>query len=621
MNFTDIVGLDTAKQALLLLAVDPSLGGCAMAAPVGSGKSTLARAFAALLPDGTPFIEMPVNVTEDRLLGGLDLEATLASGQRVVERGLLAAAHGGVLYVDGLNLLDSSVEAALMETMASGIVRVEREGLSAVHPAQFVLIATYDPAEGDVRRGLLDRLALIAPFTSNGDARARAEVVRRSSRDLIDDGELQMLRALVADARARLQQVHLRDVQISGLVQAALSLGVEGNRADVFACKVACAAAALAGRGDVEDEDLKLAARLTLMPRATRLPEAEDEQKEKSQEQRPEAPPEESPSDTDQPADERPEQPQEQKPEEIEALMLSAIEADLPADVLSLPFAMQRRGRSGSRGEALNAKRGKFVRAIEAAPRGNRISVLHTLMAAAPWQKVRAMTGKPVSGGQKTVNGGLRPEHRLRLTKTDIRVKRYRDKAGTLYIFVVDASGSMALNRMREAKGAAAKLLQNAYVHRDQVALIAFRGRAAQVLLPPSTSVERAKRELDVLPTGGGTPLASALLSAWQLAKQARGRGVMQSSLVLMTDGRGNVALNADAQDNREQVKLEIEQLAAMVRADGVAAIVIDTQANYLSRGEAPRLAQHLGGRYVYLPNARAEQIAAQVAGASAGGR
>lgn len=184
-----------------------------------------------------------------------------------------------------------------------------------------------------------------------------------------------------------------------------------------------------------------------------------------------------------------------------------------------------------------------------------------------------------------------------------------------LYVFVVDASGSMALNRMREAKGAAIRLLQEAYIHRDQVALIAFRGQGAHVLLAPSQSVERAKRELDILPTGGGTPLASALLAAWETARQARGRGITQATLVLMTDGRANIAWAAprDEQPGKDEIRRELEALSALLRADGVQAVVIDTQANYLSRGEAPRLAQWLNGRYVYLPNAKAAQIASQV--------
>ncbi|MCS6846466.1 MAG: VWA domain-containing protein [Anaerolineae bacterium] len=683
LTFTDIVGLETAKQALLVLAVNPALAGVAIAATVGSGKSTLARAFAALLPEDAPFVELPVNVTEDRLLGGLDLEATLATGVRVIERGLLARAHGGVLYVDGLNLLDNSIMAHLMEAMANGAVRVEREGLSAVHPARFVLVGTYDPSDGEVPRGLLDRIGLIVPFAPQTDAHSRAEVVRRNQprrrgeaervsysgcmcqqeqrhmlgrarslqraiadassarngvralpRDIFDpirecaspstsphlcgevmDDETQMLRAMIADARTRLPQVHIQDEQVQALIQTALSLGVEGNRADVFAVQAALAKAALDGRESVDDDDLRLAVRLVLLPRATRLPDADERRETKGEETRGQV---DRGNLEDRDESNATVEPQNER---LEELLLSAAEAELPKDVLNLPFGMQRRGRSGSRGAALNNRRGRFVRAVEGDPRGNRIALLQTLMAAAPWQKLRMKNEElrikkadkgTISFSILNSQFSIRPE--------DVRVKRFRDKAGMLYIFAVDASGSMAINRMREAKGAAIRLLQDAYVHRDQVALIAFRGQRAQVLLQPSQSVERAKRELDVLPTGGGTPLASALFTAWQLAQQARTRGIAQATLVLLTDGRANVSLGSresgvnNAPVDKAELQQEIQRLAALLRADGIRAIVIDTQANYLSRGEAPKLAEWLGGRYVYLPNARAEQIAKMLA-------
>ncbi|MDW8350673.1 MAG: magnesium chelatase ATPase subunit D [Anaerolineae bacterium] len=623
LTFADIVGLDTAKQALLLLAVNPALAGVTFAATVGSGKSTLARAFAALLPDDAPFVELPVNVTEDRLLGGLDLEATLASGTRVIERGLLARAHGGVLYVDGLNLLDHSVMAYLIEVMTRGAVHVEREGLSAVHPARFVLVGTYDPSDGEVPRGLLDRIGLIVPFALQTDADLRAEVVRRNHLRRRSDAagclgeaasdEVHMLRAMIADARARLSQVHIQDEQVEALIHASLSLGVEGNRADVFAVQAALAKAALDGRNSVDDDDLRLALRLVLLPRATRLPEADDRRK--TEDDAASLP---NRSNQNHEGQEASNEALQTQPEQIEELLLSAASAELPKDVLNLPFAVQRRGRSGGRGATLNSQRGRFVRAVEGAPQGNRIALLQTLMAAAPWQAVRRREARDGQSSRAIPHAAPR----VCIRKEDLRVKRFRDKAGMLYIFAVDASGSMAINRMREAKGAAIRLLQDAYVHRDQVALVAFRGRRAQVLLQPSQSVERAKRELDVLPTGGGTPLASALLTAWQLARQARGRGIPQATLVLMTDGRANVGLEgsdsdrsdaqlppSDPRSQKAQLQAELQRLAALLRADGMQTIVIDTQANYLSRGEASKLAEWLGGRYVYLPNARAEQI------------
>jgi magnesium chelatase subunit D len=618
--FADVVGLDTAKQALLLLAVNPALRGVCMAATVGSGKSTLARAFAALLPQGTPFVELPVNATEDRLIGGLDLEATLATGQRVIEPGLLARADGGVLYADGLNLLDASVMAALMDTAATGAVRIEREGLSAMHSARFVLVGAYDSSDGEVRCGLLDRVGLIVPFVPLKDARARAEVVRRNDHRgdaEIAEEETAVLRQMIAVAREQLPQVAISDEQIEALTQTALSLGVEGNRADVFAVQAALAKAALDGRSAVDDDDLKLAVRLVLVPRATQMPQPEENPDNRRQNPD-QATAEQSTDDTDDQPTTDHQQPQ------IEELLLDAAQAELPSDVLTLPFAMQRRGKSGSRGAALNGKRGRMVAAVEGPLRGNKIALLPTLLAAAPWQAMRRLENRDWRLRSSISN----LQSPLAIRHSDIRVRRFRDKAGMLYIFVVDASGSMALNRMREAKGAAIRLLQDAYVHRDQVALIAFRGQQAQVLLAPSQSVDRAKRELDVLPTGGGTPLASALLTAWQTAQQARSKGVSQATLVLMTDGRGNVGLEigdqrlefggqsqlSNPQSQKAQIQAELQKLAALIHADGVNAVVVDTQANYLSRGEAPRLAQWLGGRYVYLPNAKAEQIAKVVA-------
>ena len=193
------------------------------------------------------------------------------------------------------------------------------------------------------------------------------------------------------------------------------------------------------------------------------------------------------------------------------------------------------------------------------------------------------------------------------LRADDLRIKQYRSKAGALFLFAVDASGSMALHRMRQAKGAVHALLQKAYVHRDRVALLAFRGQSAELLLPPSQSVELARRALDLLPTGGGTPLAAALLAAIDVAQQARARGIMQTVLVLLTDGRANVGLRA----GRDQVAEELQTLGRAVVAAGIQTIVVDTQRTYLSRGEARKLAEWLAGEYVYLPNAQGDQIAA----------
>jgi len=599
LSFSEIVNLDLAKRALLLLAVDPSLGGVVIPASVGSGKSTLARAFARLLPEDTPFVELPINATEDRLLGGLDLEMVLATGKRVIEKGLLAKAHGGVLYVDSLNLLDSMISAQLIDTISRGAVIIEREGLSAVHEAKFMLVATFDPSDGEVRMGLLDRIGIIVPFSAQSTAEVRAEVVRcvraKELEHATDHAEAEQeetaLRALILAARADLKKVVLYDEQLEALVQTALELGVEGNRADVFAAKVAVANAALNGETEVGDDDLKLAAKLVLLPRATRIPEKEEERAE------PTAPPQTAPPESSNSEESQTNEPQLPSPEDLSNMLLETIETVLPESMLNLNFAQQRKGKSGKRGVAENKRRGKYIRAVSGSLQEGKLALIPTLMAAAPWQRTR-----------RTEPQG-RVKNRLIIKKEDIRIKRFRDKAGTLFVFVVDSSGSMALNRMRQAKGAVSHLLQSAYIHRDQVALVAFRGKKAEVLLPPSQSVERAKRELDVLLTGGGTPLASALLTAWKTIVQMRDKSNLQATLVLITDGRANVALD-QSQGDREKIQKELDELSALIRSDNIHSIVIDTQMNFLTKGEAQQLAQKLGGKYVYLPNARAEQIA-----------
>jgi len=597
----------------MLLAIDPSLGGVVIPAAVGSGKSTLARAFQDILPEQTPFVELPLNVTEDRLIGGVDLEATLVKGARVVQHGVLSKAHEGVLYVDSLSLLDSSAVSHVMDAMSRGEVLVEREGLSEVHPSKFMIVGTYDPSDGEVRMGLLDRVGLIVPFTTQNDFRARKQILQcnigqKDAEDTQD--ELRMLKGILDAARKLLPQVSMTKEQIQGLIQSAISLGVEGNRVDIFVIRAALASAALAQRTDVDEEDMKLAVKLVLVPRATCMPQREEEveeqmpPEEEMPPEEPEAEDEEAPPDN---SDPDAEEENEETPDMIEELMMDAIETELPENLMNISLASKKKSKSGSRGEALNNRRGRFVRSQPGEIRGGKVALIPTLISAAPWQESRRLERLRKTGKVSTTG--------LIINKEDVKVKKFRDKSGTLFIFIVDASGSMALNRMRQAKGAVSHLLQNAYVHRDQVALISFRGKEAQLLLPPSQSVDRAKRELDVLPTGGGTPLASAIYLAWETAKQARTKGVSQIMFVLITDGRGNIGLQSMMDKNapkapKEEIEKEVEALAASVYADGIASIVVDTQMNYLSRGEAPKLAEKLGGRYFYLPNAKAEQIA-----------
>jgi magnesium chelatase subunit D len=678
LPFAAVVGHTLGKQALLLLAIEPRLGGVLIAARPGTAKTTLARSFHALLPQmqqiagcsshcdpshpshwcsecrakyvdhappvemiTPPFINLPLNITEDRLLGGLALEATLQQGKRVAERGVLAEANRGVLYCDELNLLDDGLANYLMDAISRRRLALEREGLSGDYPTEFVVIGTFDLDEGEIRPSLMDRVGMLVSVSPVDVPEARMEIMSRamawdrnpvSVEDEYAD-ETSLLRSLIAAGRELLPQVTITFEQLQALSEIALRLGVPGNRADVFAVSAAKAAAALEGRIEVDEADLKLAVQLVLLPRATRLPEPEPPEEE---EPPPPPPPEDEPPPPPEDEENDPEQQQQEEEPQLEDLVMSAMEAEIPTDILAMIQARQARAKAGSRGEAYNWKRGRHIQSVPGKPGQGRIAIIDTLRAAAPFQSVRKGTANGKKGAKlkiKTAELGVRGRRvrvgkfapppagsKVEIRSDDLRLKRYKDKAGVLFIFAVDASGSMALNRMREAKGAVTQLLQQAYVHRDKVALISFRGREAEVLLPPSQSVELAKRSLDVLPTGGGTPLASALMTSFRVSQQARQQGINKTMIVLITDGRGNVLLREDdetatlnKEDRKARAAEEVSKLAGALAADGLSAVVMDTQTSFLSKGEAAQLARQLGARYIYLPRADARSIAGTV--------
>ena len=583
-----LVALDAPRLALMLLAIEPRLRGVAFAGPAGSGKSALLHGLHALLPD-LPFEQLPIGADDEALLGGLDLEATLARGTRVVRTGLLARADGGVLAVEDCNLLPESAANQLLGALDSGEVRIEREGLSLRSPCRLRLVATFDPAEGAPRAHLLDRLGLIVALPRPGAAAARAEVVRRHlspAEDLWQE-DLGLLRDVVATARAGLAEVELGDRQARELAAAALAFGVQGHRADLFAQLVARASAALALRDRVEREDLELAVRFVLAPRATRNADATPPEPPRPPTEAPPPPPD--PTRDDATHDGLPEPDEMQLGDEV----LAALATDLPDVLATLPFRAAHGGRSGSRGST-DGRRGRHVASVPGTPREGRLDVIATLRIAARGQRLRAPHPARVGG-------------RIVVRAEDLRVKRFRDKAGALFLFAVDASGSMALNRMRQAKGAVHALLERAYVNRDRVALMSFRGQGAELLLPPTGSVELLRRAVDQIPTGGGTPLAATLVAALDVAQQARRRGLQNVVLVLLTDARANVGLKAD----RAGVEDELRQLAMAAAATGLKSLVIDTQRSYLSQGSAQKLASWLGGQYLYLPGADGSAIAA----------
>ena len=584
MPLPGLVALDTPRLALLLLAVEPRLRGVAFAGPAGSGKSALLHGLAALLP-GLPFEMLPLGSDEEALLGGLDLEATLARGARVVRHGLLARADGGLLAAEDCNLLPEGTVNLLLGALDAGEVRIEREGLSLRSACRLRLVATFDPAEGPPRAHLLDRIGLIVPLPRLAPAGARSEIVRRHLSPAADlwEEDLAVLRDVVAVARTSLGDIRLSEPQARELAAAAVALGVQGHRADLFAQLTARASAALALRDAVQREDLELAVRLVLVPRATQQPTAPPTDPPAT-----ETPPQSSQDTPDTPPD-PPTEPPADGDVELTEEVLAALAIDLPDVLATLPFRSARGGRSGSRGST-DGTRGRHVTSVPGTPREGRLDVIARLRAAARWQRLRP-----------------RGARRVAIRAEDLRIKRFRDKAGALFLFAVDASGSMALNRMRQAKGAVHALLEKAYVNRDRVALMSFRGQGAELLLPPTGSVELLRRAVDQIPTGGGTPLAATLVAALEVAQQARRRGLHNVVLVLLTDARANVGLKAD----RAGVEDELRQLALLTAASGLRALVIDTQRSYLSQGSAQKLAAWLGGQYLYLPGASGATIAA----------
>jgi magnesium chelatase subunit D len=576
------VGFDDPRLALMLIAVEPRLQGIIFVGPPGSGKSAIMHGFAELLPD-VPLVQLPIGCDADMLLGGLDLEATLHSGKRVVRPGALVRANGGVLLVDGCNLMGEGADTVVLGALEDGQVRLEREGVSERSPAKFTMIAAYDPGEGSPRAHLLDRVGLLVTMPAITATAARVEIVRRHLGGVDPDWEeeAELMRALIATARDALPDIVISAEDQEQLIAIALSLGIEGHRADLFAVLAAKASAALGLRDVVEREDVDLAIRLVLMPRATRFPEPPAPPS--SPQAEAESEPDDAPTESD-PDDGLPDESNLELTEDI----LDALATALPLDLGSLPFAQSRGGKTGSRGST-NGKRGRHVASVPGHLTGNKIDVIATLRAAAPWQKLRA-----------------RRQDHIAIRADDIRIKRYKSKAGALFLFAVDASGSMALNRMREAKGAVHALLEQAYVNRDRVALISFRGQSADLLLPPTGSVELLRRAVDRIPTGGGTPLAATLTLAIDVADQARRKGFQNIILVLLTDGRANIGLRA----GREDVDAELKQMAQTTAAFGIKSILIDTQRSFLDHRAGENLAGWLGGTYLYLPNAKSSAIA-----------
>jgi magnesium chelatase subunit D len=640
--FAALVGQERLKQALILNAVNPLIGGVLIRGEKGTAKSTAARGLAELLPPmavvaGCPFhcdpeklelmcdacrqrqaqgevlprrqrpmpvVDLPLGTTEDRLLGTIDLERAIKSGEKHFEPGLLAAANRGILYVDEVNLLDDHLVDVLLDAAAMGVNVVEREGISFAHPALFILVGTMNPEEGELRPQLLDRFGLCVEVTGLHHLQARMDVVqRRLAFEADPEGfaarwlkEQEIIRQAILAARERLPQVSFGEDILRLITAICLDQGVDGHRADIFMLKVAQTLAAYRGRPEVADADVREAAALVLPHRLRRQPfsdtemdqtkleetfrKHQEELKERHREQ-PSPQPGGSPDD----------------PEEAQLVgeVTVAPGDTFPVRPLELAPKRQTPKAPGRRTRARSDDHtGRYVRPTLHKAGPPDLALDATIRAAAPFQPMRE-------------HGNLA----LAISEPDLRYKVREKRIGRHILFVVDASGSMGADvRMAETKAALLSLLIDAYQKRERVGLIVFRGREARLTLPFTHSVEMAQRHLAVLPTGGKTPLPHALKLALEVLKEEKDRHPQDAFLlVLITDGRANISLKGGrAMD-------EVKELADRVKHLGVNSLILDTEAfaPCLDLGCLPELSRLMGGLYHCLTTIRAEEMVSRV--------
>jgi len=577
-------GWEHAVRAAAAFAVDPAgLGGVVLRALPGPVRSRWLALVEGLLPESVPWRHVPVHVADERLLGGLDLAATLAAGRPVRERGLLVEADGGVAVAAMAERMTSSQAARWAAVLDTREVVLERDGLASRDSTRFGVIAVDEGVEDDEEppAALAERLAL------------RLDLAAIAPRDAV--GVFAPER--VAAARERLPRVVAPVAVVETLCATAAALGIDSIRAPWLALRAACAAAALEGRDEVDEADVFDAVAWVLAPRARCLPPCEAEAPEEDAEAPPEPEPEAESDAAPDPGDRT-----------DEDRVLEAAAAAIPPRLLEQLRAAGgpriERGALGRAGALTGAGRGRPCGVRRGRPGGGaRLDLPATLRAAAPWQRLR----------RRERAGGPVAARRIEVRRDDLRITRLRHRSETCAIFAVDASGSTVLQRLAEAKGAVELLLAECYVRRDRVALVAFRGERAELVLPPTRSLVRAKRALAALAGGGGTPLASGIDLALELALGVQRRG-STPLVVVLTDGRANV--DRRGRPGRGRADADATEAARRLRSAGIPGLLVDTSPR--PRPAAERLAAELAARYLPLPHASSRALCAAVQDAAA---
>jgi len=582
----DALRAQDAWRAAACLAVDPvGLGGAVLRTDLGEATEAWLAALAGPLPEGEGLRRLPPHIDDERLLGGTDLAATLRAGRPVHARGLLEECARGVLVLPMAERAEAQLAARLGAALDQRSVLVARDGQQREFATGFALVALDGGRASDEQcvPRLRERLALHVDLAG-----------------LRADAPPPLAREELLSARALLPSIDVGDEALQALCATALACGIGTLRAPLLALRVARVHAALDGRDTLDEQDLSFAARLVLAPRATIDPSAQSAEPE----QQPPEPPPESPED---PPDDQPRDPAEV--DKLEDSVQAAAQAVIPKDLLErLAAAELARTRSGTAGRSganvLAKRRGRPAGVRAGRPgAGTRLNLLATLRSAAPWQRLRGREAMARAGTHAAGQAS-----RVRVLPDDFRVTWYRQRKQTVTIFAIDASGSSALHRLAEAKGAVELLLAGCYVRRDEVAVIAFRGRQAELVLPPTRSLVRVKRSLAGLPGGGGTPMASALDLAVRLIQQVGKRG-QTPTLVLLTDGHANVA--RDGTGGRARAQEDALASAKQLRALGARVLLIDTAPR--PQPQSQQLAEQLAARYLALPHADARRVAEAV--------